>query len=230
MKDKIFITKVIITISLGFIVSMFFLQFASADTLLSQTVNDGDMEVSSSNYPQIFLDCTSLPMSIDKIDLLGYSNNTSAQVLRIDYSNLWYSSSSSATSSAITYVGGAKTISFNFSPAVKCEKGMGVFKVTFVSGNNIAYVRRTNSEVNSYIGCSENASFCRDPYVIFYGILSATSTECTSTSTGTGSSEIDMASTTDAIYTVGYTINLIIGIFLFLLFFNIGYLFSKKFL
>lgn len=48
--------------------------------------------------------------------------------------------------------------------------------------------------------------------------------------TGGGTLECDMASTTEAVYAVGYTTNYILGFALFLVFFYLGYRFIKYFL
>ena len=45
-----------------------------------------------------------------------------------------------------------------------------------------------------------------------------------------GTMECDMASTTEAIYTVGYSTNIILGVFLCLIFFYLGFRFVRAFI
>lgn len=170
--------------------------------IASSTVRVGRILSSSDYLYGVILDTNKNVLATSTNWVLGSSLSTNFTYTTFNFSNYYIASST---------------------PFYQCVKRSGVASTT-------AYYKTYGDSVGvspsygQYITGTTTTSLGKESYLQLYGLTFFP------TSTESGILECDMASTTEAVYAVGYTTNYVLGIALFLLFFYIGYKFVKYFI
>lgn len=208
-------------------VSSFFINKVFADEVLlsntypSRTTDPfGSPVYYSTDYVVQTIDCADVNGYVTGIRVFVNPNGNSSGNFVVGFAG---ATTSSTWAPTLTYI--STSTSF-FATPIECKEDTGIVELRLYGSStptNVIYYPYGTFE-DSYAGGSliDGAGTSLDLAFEIYGISFdtevSTSTIC------------DMSSTTEAVYAVGYSINIYMGIFLALLFGTLAFMFFKKFI